>query len=553
MRTVAQAATVAGLTGGVRLPAKAGKHGAVALSRLVDIGPDFEVHRAAVESVSVLFDLYDGDTDSYRATGEPGPQRASGWIMTAARFEVDWPTDPARVALVRSHFGARRKAYNWGLARVKADIDARKIDPAHVSIGWTLADLRKQWNRDKDTIAPWWADNSKEAYSSGLADLAHGLHNWKTSRGGTRKGRKVGFPRFTSARRDPGRVRFTTGAMRVEADRHTITLPVIGALHTKENTRHVQRHLATARAQILNMTLSQRWGRLFVAVNYALRTPHTAPVVACPTVRAGVDLGLRQLATIATVDTTTGELAVITVPNPAPLRQTLTKRRQAGRELSRRIPGSGGFQSAKAKLTRLDRRCVHLRREAAHQLSTHLASKYGQIVVEDLDLAAMKKSMGRRAFRRAVSDAALGLIRPQLVYKTARYGSALTIADRWYPSSQLHHGCTTDDGQPCRLIGKTRLDKHLACPVTGELVDRDSNAAQNLRDWPDLPVQAQSLPGPRTSALPAVVPGTAAQTTTPSGRLRSARKTTPAGAAAHSEAETNTPTRVKELRKESTQ
>ncbi|EUA65517.1 transposase domain protein [Mycobacterium xenopi 4042] len=33
--------------------------------------------------------------------------------MTGAKFEVDWPAEAARAALVRSHFGARRKAFNW--------------------------------------------------------------------------------------------------------------------------------------------------------------------------------------------------------------------------------------------------------------------------------------------------------------------------------------------------------------------------------------------------------------------------------------------------------
>lgn len=47
---------------------------------------------------------------------------------------------------------------------------------------------------DKDTIAvgedgkPWWAENSKEAYSSGIEALAKGLSNWSESRKGDRKG-----------------------------------------------------------------------------------------------------------------------------------------------------------------------------------------------------------------------------------------------------------------------------------------------------------------------------------------------------------------------------
>jgi putative transposase len=171
------------------------------------------------------------------------------------------------------------------------------------------------------------------------------------------------------------------------------------------------------------MTLSQRWGRLFVSVNYARRTPATPAAVAQPTVRAGMDLGIRTLATVATIDTATGAETVVEYPNPAPLKATLTARRRAGRELSRRIPGSRGHRAAKAKLSRLDRRCVHLRREAVHQLTTELAGSYGHIVIETLDIEAMKRSMGRRAFRRSVSDAGMGLIKPQLAYKTARFGS----------------------------------------------------------------------------------------------------------------------------------
>jgi putative transposase len=112
--------------------------------------------------------------------------------------------------------------------------------------------------------------------------------------------------------------------------------------------------------------------------------------------------------------------------------------------------------------------------------------------------------MGRRAFRRSVSDAAMGSVKPQLAYKTARYGTELTVVDRWFPSSQIHHGCIQPDGTPCRLTGKGHIDKQLVCPLTGQLVDRDRNAALNLRDWPDYascgPVgtTAPSVPRPTT-------------------------------------------------------
>jgi len=203
--TLSQAAKVAALTGGQHLPTKEpGK-----LSRRVDVGPGFEEHRGAVESVSVLFRLFD----------ENGVEVPSGWTISAAKFEVCWPGEPG---VVRSHFGARRFAFNWALGQVKADMYARKGDPERESVGWDLASLRKRWNQVKDEVAPWWAANSKEAYSSGITDLVRALANWKTSKAGTRKGRGIGFPAFRSRHRDHNRVRFTTGAMRLEPDRRTI-------------------------------------------------------------------------------------------------------------------------------------------------------------------------------------------------------------------------------------------------------------------------------------------------------------------------------------------
>ncbi len=85
-------------------------------------------------------------------------------------------------------------------------MDAKKSDPTLESIPWTLSGLPKEWNRHKDEIAPWWATNSKESYSSGINDLVTALSNWSKSKHGVRTGRKVGFPRFKSARRgDSGR------------------------------------------------------------------------------------------------------------------------------------------------------------------------------------------------------------------------------------------------------------------------------------------------------------------------------------------------------------
>jgi hypothetical protein len=78
------------------------------------------------------------------------------------------------------------------------------------------------------------ACSSKKAYASGIADLMTVVGNWSDAKAGRRAGRPVGFPRFKARRRDRGRVRFTTGAMRLEPDRRHLVVPVIGKLRSKE-------------------------------------------------------------------------------------------------------------------------------------------------------------------------------------------------------------------------------------------------------------------------------------------------------------------------------
>jgi len=45
---------------------------------------------------------------------------------------------------------------------VKSDMDAKKLDPNHVSVGWDLYSLRKEWNRVKTQVPLCGPANSKE-------------------------------------------------------------------------------------------------------------------------------------------------------------------------------------------------------------------------------------------------------------------------------------------------------------------------------------------------------------------------------------------------------
>ena len=84
---------------------------------------------------------------------------------------------------------------------------------------------------------------------------------------------------------------------------------------------------------ILNMTLSQRWGRLFVSIGYALRNPdHGRAPPPSRRCAPGWTSGIRTLATVATIDTATGAETVIEYTESGPAESHPARpRRRAGR------------------------------------------------------------------------------------------------------------------------------------------------------------------------------------------------------------------------------
>jgi transposase len=61
------------------------------------------------------------------------------------------------------------------------------------------------------------------------------------------------------------------------------------------------------------------------------------------------------------------------------------------------------------------------------------------------------------------------------------------VVDRFFGSFKIHHG---GGGE---LVAATKLAKQLTCPRGGDVVDRDDNAAKNLRDWPEIPIAPTAL------------------------------------------------------------
>jgi putative transposase len=378
-------------------------------------------------------------------------------VIQAYRFALD-PT-PRQQGRLASHAGAARFAFNWGLDLVKTRLDERQTDPTAV-VPWTFYELRREWNRSKQQVAPWWADNSKEAYSSGLDGLARALKGWSDSSRGRRKGRPVGFPRPKRKGRSRDACRFTTGAIKLLPDRKHIQLPRIGVVKTHESTRKLARRLEQGSARIIGATISQRAARWFVS--FTVEVERRPPAGNSTTTVVGVDVGIRHLAVLST-----GAM----IANPRPFGHLLRKVRRLNRQLARSQPESKRRRITRHKLAQVHARAANLRRDTIHKLTTALATEHGTVVVEQLNLAGM---MRNRSLARALSDSGIAEIRRQLSYKTTWYGSRMVVADPFYPSSKT---CSACGWVKAKL---TLAERMFRCEACGLSIDRDQNAASNL-------------------------------------------------------------------------
>ena len=379
-------------------------------------------------------------------------------VTQAYRFALK-PT-PAQERALRSHAGAARFAWNWGLAKCKDRYEAEG--------NWYSAiDLHKLWNAEKkaDPALAWWGENSKCAYQEAFRDLDRALRDFIKSNKGMRKGRRLGFPKFKRRGKCRDAFRFGTGAIRCAG--RTVTLPRIGTLCTHEPTRKLGRRLENGTARILSATVTRAAQRWFVS--FTIEVDRVMPKrPAAPGSAVGVDLGVKTLLT--GVDDAG---AVVTVNGPKALGSSLRKLRRASRAHSRKNVGGANRRKHADRLARIHARVTNVRADALHKATTDLAARYETIVAEDLNVTGM---LANRRLARAVSDQGFGQVRRMLGYKTTWNGGRFVVADRWYPSSKTCSACGW------RKPSLTLAERTFTCEACGLVLDRDENAARNLRD-----------------------------------------------------------------------
>lgn len=322
--------------------------------------------------------------------------------------------------------------------------------------------VRRSLNKIKDSEFPWMREVGKCIPQHAIRNLGRAYSNYFSALKKSREGvptRHVNRPRFKrkgaydAFRFDNGCEKRKHHAVRVKGKRFRV--PRLGWVKMREQVRFSGR--------ILSVTISRRADWWFASFNVET---NFEPIIRPGNSIAGCDLGITTFATIADVE---GCRAVV---GPKPLIKGLAKLRRLDQSLCRKVLGSNNWRKAKTKLARFHARIGQKRTDAIHKLTTELTKRYNTVCIEDLNPSGIIRN---RHVSRAVSDMAFGEFRRQITYKANLYGSAIIVADRWFPSSQR---CSSCFAIHCNL---RFAESPWTCPQCGTTHDRDENAAVNLR------------------------------------------------------------------------
>jgi putative transposase len=433
-------------------------------------------------------DARDGSGTLVSHTGVP--------LTRATTFRFTLDVNDAQEQVLLQHAGAARLAFKHHLGRVRANLAQRAAEKTYglaesdltPALSWSKVSFINHMNAWKDGRDPtavanadgtrgltWRDEVSADVFETASVNAAQALANWAKSRNGERAGKPSGFPRFKSKHKTAPafrlRAKYTEGRSSPvrPTGTKTIRFPKLGELRVREGTKRFRRMLEQGRFHVYAASFRFERGRWHAAVtgmaaefHHARRNPRGRHAH-----RVGVDLGVKTLAVVADE---TGRLLHARQGVKA-LQHAQARLKLANQRLARTKQGSNGQRKAARRLGRIHARVAHLRRNVLHQITSDLARGYSSVTVENLNTAGMLKN---RRLARVLSDAAFGEFRRQLEYKTRWYGTALVVADRWYPSSKTCSGCGNV---------KTKLalsDRTYSCAACSLVLDRDVNAAINL-------------------------------------------------------------------------
>ena len=371
-------------------------------------------------------------------------------VMDSYKLRL-YPTEEQKV-LLRKHFGCCRFVYNWGLDfNQKLYASVRKYKN-YIAINRD-GDLRRL-KKEND----WLCEVNSQSLVQSLSHLDKAYTRFF-------KG-LAEFPRFKGKNRSRNSFEVPQH-FKIDFKTHSIQIPKF----CRDNRLKVRIHRRVDMDGFVKYgraTVSEnRCGQFFVSfIVYRDAEPPKAVDDSEIGIgnSLGIDFGLKHFLTLSD-----GRK----FDSPEFFKRSLEKVMLESRRLSRKVKGSKNREKQRVKLAKAHLKISNQRSDFLNKLSAKLVkeSQFDCFCFEDLNLAGMRKRWGRK-----VSDLSFETFAKMMEYKSAKLGKRFARIGRFDPSSQICSSCGHRKKMPLS-------ERIYVCPHCGQTIDRDVNAAVNIRNF----------------------------------------------------------------------
>ena len=346
--------------------------------------------------------------------------------------------------------GCYRVVYNQCLARKIKSYEENKISENQTTLGHFI-----HHELLKDDNFSWLREQNTKVLKQSIIDL---LDAYKRFFKGLNN-----FPKFKSKKDNKQSCRFEIGAIskRNNYTDYKLSLANIKNIKFKCNKKYAE-YLQKNKLNIKSATLKKLpCGEYYLSIlvdgDLTHKVKETNNTV-------GIDLGIKDFVI-------TSEYEVF--DNLHFKKNEKNKLIRLQKQLSRKKTGSNNRNKARIKLAKAYKKINDKKQYYLHRVSNTLIDENQVICIEDLNVSGMLRN---HCLAESIQEMNFGEFRRMLEYKAKWYGRKIVFVDRFYPSSKTCNHC----GYINKALKLS--DRQWVCPDCGEIIERDYNAALNIRD-----------------------------------------------------------------------
>jgi putative transposase len=346
-----------------------------------------------------------------------------------------YPTVKQKI-LIHKHIGCARSIYNSALEAKEYAYKSNRHSHQYKDFSSELKELKKEF--------PYFKEVNSQTLQAALKDLERAYKNFFEHRSG--------YPNFKS-RNNPKRSFRVPQNVKLKGDR--VMLPKFDKAGIKICLH--RQPIGTIKSATVTYHSSGQY-HITLTCHTERQARPVAPIWHKDDI-VGIDMGLKDFYVASNGDR---------LEAPKYYRKAEGKLRFLQRKHSK-YEG----KRTKIKLSKQHLKVSNQRKDFTHKASRKLVNENIALAIEDL---SVKDMIRNRKLSKSIADAGWGMFRQMLKYKSNDSGVPLLVIGKWEPSSKRCNNC----GHKNKDLKLS--DRQWQCSNCGQKLDRDLNAAKNIRD-----------------------------------------------------------------------